>query len=161
MPIKKEPSNLQNKRKYFRTINKAMEPPYLIEIQIDSYKWFIEKGLKDLMGEVSPVTSFNKELELYFVDYYLDKVKYDEETSKRKNISYEAPLRCKVKLVNKKSKRKVGKCLSNYFHGNLSPLFQIIINGVERVVVNQLIKSPGVFFILPTKKKTENISEQS
>jgi len=149
---KKESADLKP-RKYFRKINEITAPPYLIETQIDSYTWFIEEGLKELLKEISPIISFNKELELDFTDYYLDKPKYDEEMSKKKNVSYEAPLRCKVKLTNKKTDS--AKEQEVYF-GEL-PLMTdrgtFIINGVERVVVNQLIKSPGVFFSISNEKE--------
>ena len=101
----------ESKRKFFRKINEVVDPPYLIETQLDSYHWFIKEGLKELLQEVSPIVSFNSELELDFFDYYLDKAKYDEETSKKKNVSYEAPLRCKVRFYNKGPKRpKNRKC---------------------------------------------------
>ena len=149
---KKELTSLKQ-RKYFRKANEVIKPPYLIKTQIDSYKWFIEEGLKDLLEEISPVVSFNKELELDFINYYLDKPKYDEETSKNKNVSYESPLRCNVKLTNKKT--GTFKEQEVYF-GEL-PLMTdrgtFIINGVERVVVSQLIKSPGVFFSIANKKE--------
>ena len=149
---KKELANLRQ-RKCFRKINEVIEPAYLIETQIQSYTWFIEKGLKDLLKEISPIISFNKELSLDFTDYYLDKPKYDEETSKKKNVSYEAPLRCNIKLTNKKTKSF--KEQEVYF-GEL-PLMTdrgtFIINGVERVVVSQLIKSPGAFFSIANEKE--------
>jgi len=127
--------------------------PYLAESQMDSYDWFIKKGLKELLKEMSPIVSFNKELELDFVDYYLDKPKYDEESSKKKNISYEAPLRCKVRLTNKKNKS--AKEQEIYF-GEFPLMTErgtFMINGVERVVVSQLIKSPGVFFNVFVEKE--------
>ena len=140
-------------RKYFREIKKVVELPNLIETQINSFNWFLKEGLKDLLSEISPIVSFNKELELEFADYYLDEAKYDEETSKLKNISYEAPLRCKVKLINRATKQsKEQECYFGDF-----PLMTnrgtFIINGVERVVVSQLIKSPGVFFSVTAEKE--------
>ena len=149
---KKESTTLKS-RKYFRRIKTVIDPPCLIETQINSYNWFLEEGLKELLKEISPVISFNKELELSFTDSYLDNPKYDEETAKKKNVSYEAPLRCQVKLVNKKTKSF--KEQEVYF-GEL-PLMTdrgtFIINGVERVVVSQLIKSPGSFFSVANKKE--------
>ena len=152
----KEFTNLKlskSDRKYFGQMKDAMSLPYLIELQLNSYNWFVKEGLKELLKEVSPIISFNKELELDFVDYYLDKAKYDEETAKKKNISYEAPLRCKIKLTNKKTGTE--KEQEVYF-GEF-PLMTdrgtFIINGVERVVVSQLIKSPGVFFSVSSEKE--------
>ncbi|MCK4891856.1 MAG: DNA-directed RNA polymerase subunit beta, partial [Candidatus Pacebacteria bacterium] len=149
----KEIKNLKSSRKYFNKIKELISPPYLIKSQIDSYDWFVKKGLKELLDEVSPIVSFNKEMELDFIDYYLDKPKYDEETSKKKNLSYEAPLRCKVRLTNVKLKTK--KEQEIYF-GEFPLMTErgtFIINGVERVVVGQLIKSPGVFFSVSSEKE--------
>jgi DNA-directed RNA polymerase subunit beta len=150
---KKEVSNLKSERKFFKEINEVVEMPYFVETQINSYNWFIKDGLRDLLKEVSPIASFKKELELDFLDYYLDKAKYDEETSKKKNISYEAPLRCKIRLTNKKN--KTVKEQEIYF-GEFPIMTErgtFIINGVERVVVSQLIKSPGVFFSVSSEKE--------
>ena len=149
---KKELTNLKQ-RKCFRKISEIVKPAYLIETQIHSYTWFIERGLKDLLKEISPIISFNKELSLDFVDYYLDKPKYDEKTSKKKNLSYEAPLRCNIKLTDKNTKSFREQ---EVYFGEL-PLMTdrgtFIINGVERVVVSQLIKSPGVFFSIASEKE--------
>ncbi len=140
-------------RKFFRKVNEVMDPPYLIETQLDSYHWFIRDGLKELLQEVSPIVSFNGELELDFFDYYLDKPKYDEETSKKKNVSYEAPLRCKVKLYNKATKDTREQEVYFGEFPIMTDRGTFIINGVERVVVSQLIKSPGVFFYLSAEKE--------
>ena len=78
--------------------------PNLIEAQVASYEWFMKEGLRELLDEVNPINDFTgKDLELSFGDYYLDETKYDEKTSKSKNISFEAPLRSKVKLLNKQT----------------------------------------------------------
>ncbi len=140
-------------RKFLKENKGVIELPNLIETQLNSFNWFLEEGLKDLLNEISPIVSFNKELELGFTDYYLDEAKYDEETSKKKNISYEAPLRCKVKLINHPTKQsREQECYFGDF-----PLMTnqgtFIINGVERVIVSQLIKSPGVFFNVVAEKE--------
>ncbi len=140
-------------RKFLKENKGVIELPNLIETQLNSFNWFLEEGLKDLLNEISPIVSFNKELELEFTDYYLDEAKYDEETSKQKNISYEAPLRCKVKLINHPTKQsREQECYFGDF-----PLMTnqgtFIINGVERVIVSQLIKSPGVFFNVVAEKE--------
>ncbi len=144
-----------SRRKLFSKIKGMVKLPPLVETQLNSYKWFWDQGLKDLFEEVSPITSYSKELELDFLDYYLDEAKYDEETSRAKNISYEAPFRCKVRLTNKKTKdARVQECYMGEF-----PLMTkrgtFIINGVERVVVSQLIKSPGVLFHLSGEKENK------
>ena len=91
-----------NKRKFFSKIHIA-SPPNLIECQSKSYNWFLKEGIRELFSEISPIKdSIGRHYELYFTDYYFDEPKFDEVTSRFKNITYEAPLRVKVKLVNKK-----------------------------------------------------------
>jgi DNA-directed RNA polymerase subunit beta len=123
------------------------ELPDLIEIQKKSYQWFWEKGLRELFDEISPITPWgNKDLELYFLDYYLDEPKYSELEAKAHNVSYEAPLHCQVKLVNKKTKEEAEQ---DIFLGDFPLMTQrgtFVVNAVERVVISQLIRSSGVFF---------------
>lgn len=134
-------------RKFFTKHHETKLLPNLIEVQLDSYKWFLEKGLKELLGEVTPIRDFTgKNLELFFGDYFFDKAKYDEFTSRERNTTYEAPLYVAARLVNKVTGKT--KTQDVYFGDFplMTPRGTFIINGVERVVVNQLIKSPGVFF---------------
>jgi len=136
-----------NERKFFVDQSLAMEMPDLIEVQKNSYRWFLEEGLKDLLDEVSPIKDFiGRNLELHFLDYYLDDSKFSETESKAKNITYEAPLRVKVELLNKQTSKSV---VQEVFLGDL-PLMTdrgtFVINGIERVVVSQLIRSAGVIF---------------
>jgi DNA-directed RNA polymerase subunit beta len=134
--------------KYFKKYRKpVIEPPNLIKLQLDSYRWFLEKGLQELFEEISPVKDYTgKDLELYLEDYYLDEPKYDEKSAKEFNLSFEAPLRARMKLVNKHT----GEIKEQeIFLGDfplMTPRGTFIVNGVERVVVSQLIRSPGVFF---------------
>ncbi len=91
-------------RKYFTTLHEATSLPNLIEIQQRSYDWFFRDGLKELFAEISPVRDFiGRDLELSFLDYYLDEPKFDEVTAKTKNVTYEAALRVQIRLVNKKT----------------------------------------------------------
>ncbi len=134
-------------RRYFADSTESMPMPDLIEIQKDSYRWFLEEGLAELFDEISPITDFNnRDLELYFEDYYLDKPKFTEVESRAKNITYEAPLRVKTTLLNKRTGQKIKQ---EVFLGDF-PLMTdkgtFIINGIERVVVSQLIRSAGVMF---------------
>ena len=134
-------------RRFFSKLPEVTQMPNLIEIQLDSYKWFFEKGLKELLAEINPIKDFTgKNLELWFGDYFFDKPKYDENTSRERNTSYEAPLYVSAKLVNKVTGKT--KTQDVYFGDFplLTPRGTFVINGVERVVVSQLIKSPGVFF---------------
>jgi DNA-directed RNA polymerase subunit beta len=119
----------------------------LAEIQIQSYKWFLEKGLRELFDEISPIKDYTgKELELHFLNYYFDEPKYDEVTAKFKDLTYEASLRVKLKLINKRL--NASKEQEVYFGDFpvMTPRGTFIINGVERVVVSQLIRSSGVYF---------------
>ena len=136
-----------SKRKSFSSLAEVVPMPDLIEIQTDSYKWFLKEGLAELFDEINPVTDFiGRDLELYLEDYYLDEPKFSEIESREKNITYEAPLRVKTRLLNKKSGRSLNQ---EVFLGDF-PLMTdkgtFIINGIERVVVSQLIRSAGVMF---------------
>jgi len=136
-----------NERKYFTDLKPIIPVPDLIKLQKDSYKWFLSEGLAELFDEISPIVDFNnRELELYFSDYYLDKPKFDEIESREKNITYEAPLRIKVVLKNKKTSQEISQ---EVYLGDFPLMTQngtFIINGIERVVVSQLIRSAGVMF---------------
>jgi len=121
--------------------------PDLQFIQTESYKWFLEKGLKELFEEVSPIQDYSgKELELYFLDYHLDEPKHTEEEARFRGTTYEAPLRVKVRLVNKVTgKRKE----QEIYLGDIPVMTDrgtFVISGHERVVISQLIRSPGVYF---------------
>ena len=144
MPTK---TNNITDRKFFIEKPMATEMPDLIEVQKDSYKWFLEEGVRDLFDEVSPVQDFiGRNLELSFEDYYLDEPKFTELESKAKNITYEAPLRVKATLHNKQTNKSVSQ---EVFLGDLPLMTKrgtFIINGIERVVVSQLIRSAGVIF---------------
>ena len=143
----RSPKSKFTTRRFFGRENETDLLPNLIEVQLNSYKWFVEKGLKELLGEINPIRDFTgKNLELYFGDHFFDKPKYDEFTSRERNTTYEAPLYVSAKLINKVSGKT--KTQDVYFGDFplMTPRGTCIINGVERVVVNQLIKSPGVFF---------------
>jgi len=121
--------------------------PNLIEIQTKSYQWFFNEGLRELLDEISPIEDFNGEnYSLTLGDYYVDKPKVDEITARDKNLTYKAPLRVRASLLNKKTEEiKEGEI----FFGDF-PLMtnrgSFIINGVERVVVSQIVRSYGVLF---------------
>ncbi len=146
------PFSSLSKRKFFKK-NLIVSMPNLIEAQTVSYQWFWDTGLKELLQEINPIKDFTgKDLELTLTDYYLDEPKYDELTAKSKNISYEAPLRVRAKLIIKKT----GEVKEQEFYLGDFPIMTdrgtFIINGVERVVVGQLIRSPGVFFTMEYQK---------
>jgi len=135
------------RRKTFYKNQRQMPLPDLIEIQKRSYAWFFKEGLKELFEEISPVKDFiGRDLELYFGNYFLDEPKFDEVRAKERNATYEAPLRVQSKLVNKRT----GIVKEQEIYLGDFPLMTdrgtFIINGIERVVVSQLIRSAGVFF---------------
>lgn len=126
---------------------KWVELPNFVAMQLDSYNWFLKSGLTELFEEMSPITDYTgKELELYFHDYYFDEPKFDELKAKQNGLSFEAPLRVRVELINKRTKK--AKEQETYL-GDFPIMTErgtFIVNGVERVVVSQLIRSAGVFF---------------
>ena len=134
-------------RKFFNDHTEVMPMPELIEIQKDSYKWFLDEGLAELFDEINPITDFiGRDLELYFEDYYLDEPKFNETESRDKNITYEAPFRVKTRLVNKKTNQSVNQEVYLGDFPVMTDKGTFIINGIERVVVSQLIRSAGVMF---------------
>jgi DNA-directed RNA polymerase subunit beta len=119
----------------------------LIEMQLESYRWFLTEGLKELLEEITPITDFSgKKLELRILGHTFDPAKYDPETCKRRNLSYEAAMKGHVQLINKETGEIKEQ---DVFLGSI-PLMTdsgtFIIGGIERVVVHQLVRSPGVFF---------------
>ncbi|HPN55074.1 MAG TPA: RhuM family protein, partial [Candidatus Moranbacteria bacterium] len=141
-----------SRRKFFNK-QLVVSLPNLIEAQKDAYQWFLEKGLRELFDEINPINDFTgKDLELSLTDYYLDEPKTDELTAKSKNISFEAPLRAKARLTIKKN----GEIKEQEIYLGDFPVMTdrgtFIINGVERVVVSQLIRSSGVFFTMEYQK---------
>src|SRR3989344_7496075 len=125
-----------------------IEQTKLYSVQIDSYKWFEEKGIAELFEEISPIKSHVGDLELYFLDYYFSEPKYSEKEVYIKGITYEAPLRARLKLANKKT----GKSKEQEVYLGDFPIMTergtFVINGVERVVISQIIRSPGIYFTL-------------
>jgi len=145
-------SSSLSKRKFFRK-HLMVSLPNLIEAQKNSYEWFLKKGFKELLDEVNPIKDFTgKDLELTISNYYLDEPKYDEIAANNKNISFEAPLRAKAKLVIKVT----GEIKEQEIYLGDFPIMTdrgtFVINGVERVVISQLIRSPGVFFTMEYQK---------
>ncbi len=145
-------SSSLSRRKFFKK-QMVVSLPNLIEGQIDAYEWFLKKGLRELFDEINPINDFTgKDLELSLTDYYLDEPKTSELVAKSKNISYEAPLRAKARLVIKKT----GEIKEQEIYLGDFPVMTergtFVINGVERVVVSQLIRSSGVFFTMEYQK---------
>ncbi|PKM75871.1 MAG: DNA-directed RNA polymerase subunit beta [Firmicutes bacterium HGW-Firmicutes-15] len=130
----------------YSRITEVIELPNLIQIQLSSYQWFLNEGLRTALKEVFPISDFSGKLELDFVDYNLGEPKYSVQECKERDVSFQAPLKLKVRLTDKEN----GEIKeSEVYMGDL-PLMTdkgtFIINGAERVVVSQLVKSPGVYF---------------
>ncbi len=125
----------------------AFAPDNWLGIQVDSYRWFLKKGLRELFDEISPIKDHSgNELELSFLDYQFDEPKYTEAQSMEKDLTYEAPLRANIKLVNKLTKDvKVQEVYLGDFPV-MTARGTFIVNGVERVVISQIIRSPGAYF---------------
>ncbi|WP_042278216.1 DNA-directed RNA polymerase subunit beta [[Clostridium] dakarense] len=134
-------------RMSFSKIKEIADVPNLIELQVDSYKWFIEEGLKEVFEDISPIEDYTGNLILEFVDYSLDdKPKYDIEECKDRDATYCAPLKVKVRLINKET----GEIKEQeVFMGDFPLMTErgtFVINGAERVIVSQLVRSPGVYY---------------
>ena len=130
---------------YART-TEVIELPDLIEVQTNSYEWFLKEGLREALEEVFPIEDYTGKLQLEFVSYQLGQPKYDVQECKERDASYQAPLKLKVRLTDKET----GELReSDVYMGDLPIMTEkgtFIINGAERVVVSQLVKSPGVYF---------------
>jgi DNA-directed RNA polymerase subunit beta len=153
MPTYKRQPTTAKERKFFTATKPALQLPDLIEIQKESYQWFFERGIRELLEELSPVKDFTgRDLELHFEDYYIDEPKFDERTCRDKNISFDAPIRVKVTLTNNMTKESNTQ---EIYLGDI-PLMTdrgtFVVNGIERVVVSQLIRSPGAFFTATTTR---------
>jgi DNA-directed RNA polymerase subunit beta len=146
-PVYRRTPPHERERRYFTTSRDAMALPDLIEVQKDSYRWFLDEGIRELLMEISPIKDFiGRDLELTFTDYFFDDPKFDEKTSKEKKINYEAPLRVKAKLTNRRSSEVKEQ---EVYLGELPVMTDrgtFVVNGVERVVVSQLVRSAGAFF---------------
>ncbi len=136
-----------NTRMSFSRINEVLDMPNLIEVQKNSYNWFLEEGLKEVFRDVSAITDYTGNLVLNFIDYKLDeKAKYTVEQCKERDVTYAAPLRVRARLINKET----GEIKESEVYMGDFPLMTesgtFIINGAERVIVSQLVRSPGVYY---------------
>ena len=146
------PEPIRKRKTFSKFTDLVAGVPNLLQIQLDSNAWFFEEGLAELFREISPIEDHAGNLELHFVDHYLDAPKHTEETARDRNATYEAPLRCAVRLVNKKTGEVKEQEVYLGEFPVMTPRGTFIINGVERVIVSQLIRSPGVFFSATNSK---------
>ncbi|WP_163102746.1 DNA-directed RNA polymerase subunit beta [Peribacillus alkalitolerans] len=133
-------------RRSYARISEVLELPNLIEIQTSSNQWFLDEGLREMFQDISPIEDFTGNLSLEFIDYSLGDSKYSVEESKERDVTYSAPLRVKVRLVNKETGEVKDQ---DVFMGDFPLMTEtgtFIINGAERVIVSQLVRSPSVYF---------------
>nr|WP_307991100.1 DNA-directed RNA polymerase subunit beta [uncultured Niameybacter sp.] len=140
-------------RMSYAMTDEIFEIPNLIEVQKDSYNWFLKEGLKEVFQDISPITDFNGNLSLEFVDFVLDsKPKYTVEEAKERDANYSAALKVKARLHNKET----GETIDNdVFMGDFPLMTEngtFIINGAERVIVSQLVRSPGIYYAIDFDK---------
>ena len=138
----------KNMRMSYSRQEEVLEMPNLIEVQKDSYKWFLDEGLKEVFEDISPIEDYSGHLSLEFVDFELceDDVKYSIEKCKERDATYAAPLKVKVRLYNKE-KEEISE--HEIFMGDLPIMTEtgtFVINGAERVIVSQLVRSPGIYY---------------
>ncbi len=145
----------KNVRQTFSKINEVIDMPNLIEIQKDSYKWFVEEGLKEVFRDMAAITDYSGNLELSFVDYRFDeKPKYDVTECKARDATYAAPLRVTARLINHETGEIKESEVSMGDFPIMTESGTFVINGAERAVVSQLVRSPGVYYAVKIDEKT-------
>ncbi len=140
----------RNVRMSYSKQKEVLEMPNLIEVQKDSYQWFLDEGLKEVFEDISPIADYSGQLSLEFVDFVLceDDVKYSIEECKERDATYAAPLKVRVRLYNKEND-EINE--HEIFMGDLPLMTEngtFIINGAERVIVSQLVRSPGIYYAI-------------
>jgi DNA-directed RNA polymerase subunit beta len=136
----------QRERVSFGKIEEILDMPNLIEIQQKSYQWFLDEGLREMFRDISPIQDFTGNLVLEFIDYSLGEPKYPVEECKKRDVTFAAPLRVRARLINKETGEVKEQ---EVFMGDFPLMTEkgtFIINGAERVIVSQLVRSPGVYF---------------
>ena len=148
----------KNVRMSFSKIDEVLEMPNLIEVQKKSYEWFMKEGLPEVLRDVSPITDFSGNLSIEFVDYTIDSTpKYPVEECRERDVNYAAPLRVKVRLHNKTT----GELLErDIFMGDFPLMTEngtFVINGAERVIVSQIVRSPGIYYTSDMDKSGKKV----
>ena len=154
----KDVKNEKVVRKTFGSIGDSLEMPNLIKVQKDSYEWFVKEGLGEVLKDISPIIDYTGNLVLEFFDYYMeDKTKYTLEEAKERDTTYSTRLHVKVRLIN----RETGEIKEQEIFLGEFPLMTdtgtFIINGAERVVVSQLVRSPGCYYAFDYDKTGKKI----
>ena len=141
-------------RMSYSRINEVLDMPNLIEVQKNSYQWFLDEGLREVLRDVSPITDYTGNLIMEFIDYSLDldNIKYSIEECKERDATYSAPLKVKVRLINKETGEVKEQ---EIFMGDFPLMTEtgtFVINGAERVIVSQLVRSPGIYYSMERDK---------
>ncbi|HEY8421560.1 MAG TPA: DNA-directed RNA polymerase subunit beta [Thermoclostridium sp.] len=141
-------------RMSYSRIDEVLEMPNLIEVQKNSYQWFLDEGLREVLRDVSPITDYTGNLVMEFIDYSLDldNIKYSIEECKERDATYSAPLKVKVRLINKETGEVKEQ---EIFMGDFPLMTEtgtFVINGAERVIVSQLVRSPGIYYSMDRDK---------
>ena len=148
----------KTKRKSFAKLEEIQDMPHLLEIQKTSYKWFLETGLREVFRDVAAITDYSGNLELTFIDYTMEnKPKYSIEECQARDATYAAPLWVRVRLRNKETEEIKEQ---EIFMGDfpiMTPGGTFVINGAERVIVSQIIRSPGMYYDKRTDKAQNSI----
>jgi DNA-directed RNA polymerase subunit beta len=146
--------NEKSTRMTYSRRNEVLEMPNLIEVQKNSYKWFLEEGLKEVFRDISPITDYSDTLILEFTDFSFNKdLKYTIDECKERDATYAMPVKVKVRLINKEKDDEISE--HEIFMGDLPLMTEtgtFIINGAERVIVSQLVRSPGIYYSLDHDK---------
>ena len=145
------------KRISFAKIPEILDFPNLIAIQRDSFKWFLEQGLANIFRDISPIEDFTGNLAIEFGEYKFDEIKHGVEECKEKDMTYSAPLFVDVNFINKET-GEIKK--QQVFMGDFPLMTKkgtFVINGTERVVVSQLVRSPGVYYNSDIDKTTDRL----
>jgi DNA-directed RNA polymerase subunit beta len=142
-------------RMSYSKIHEVLEMPNLIEVQKNSYEWFLKEGLKEVLRDVSPISDYTGNLVMEFIGYSLDdNIKYTVQECKERDTTYSAPLKVKVRLINKET----GEVKEQEIFMGDFPLMTdtgtFVINGAERVIVSQLVRSPGIYYAMDREKAT-------
>lgn len=145
-------------RRDYSQVSGSLELPNLVEIQTEAFEWFKEEGLAEVFNEIYPISSYNENITLKFLEYYFEEPKYDVDECRKREANYAAPLRAKMllEIVNKQTGEVIEKEEIVYL-GDLPLMTEtgtFIINGAERVIVSQIVRSPGAYFKSETDEKT-------
>ena len=144
----------KSRRMSYQRQNEVLEMPNLIEVQKDSYKWFLDEGLKEVFDDISPIADYGGKFSLEFIDFTYDAkdAKYTIEQCKERDVTYAAPLKVRVRLINKETE-EINE--HEIFMGDLPLMTEtgtFVINGAERVIVSQLVRSPGIYYAIAHDK---------